>query len=73
MKQKQTYSKMIVVDKPGVTDLYIPRSDSNGGGLKNGTFGRKDIEAILAGYVTKEEFAAEIARLQKEIDDLKGE
>lgn len=64
---------MIVVDKPGITDLYIPRSDSNGGGLKKGAFGRKDIETILAGYVTKEEFVAEIARLQKEIDDLKGE
>ena len=64
---------MIVLDKPEITDLYIPRSDSNGGGLQKGTFGRKDIETILAGYVTKEEFAAEIARLQKEIDDLKGE
>lgn len=64
---------MIVVDKPGVTDLWLPRSDSNGGGLKKGTFGRKDIEAILAGYVTKEEFNTVVSRLQKEIDDLKGE
>lgn len=64
---------MIVVDKPAVTDLWLPRSDSNGGGLKKGTFGRKDIEAILADYVTKEQFNSVIAALQKEIDDLKAE
>lgn len=71
MKQKQTYSKMIVVDKPGVTDLYIPKNDSCGCGMKKGVFGRKDIETILAGYVTKEEFAAEIARLEQMIEELK--
>jgi hypothetical protein len=62
---------MIVVDKPGVTDLYIPKNDSCGCGLKKGVFGRKDIETILAGYVTKEEFAAEIARLEQMIEELK--
>ena len=64
---------MVVVDKPGVTDLYIPRSSGSDCCIKKGVFGRKDIETILADYVKQEVFAAEIARLQKEIDDLKGE
>lgn len=58
---------MINVEKPGVVDLFIPRSDSSGSSIKKGTFGRKDIETILAGYVTKEEFYAEIARLEQMI------
>lgn len=62
---------MIVVDKPGVTDLYIPKPKNCGCGLKKGVFGRKDIDAILADYVTKEEFNREIARLEQMIEDLK--
>ena len=70
MNQNKTYSKMISVEKPGVVDLYIPRSDGSGGGFKKGTFGRKDIETILEGYVTKEEFHREIARLEALIENL---
>lgn len=62
---------MIVVDKPGVTDLYIPKNKSCNCGLKKGVFGRKDIETILAGYVTREEFVTEIARLEQMIEELK--
>lgn len=71
MNQNKTYSKMISVEKPGVVDLYIPKSDSCGCGLKKGVFGKKDIETILSGYVTKEEFVAEIARLEQMIEELK--
>lgn len=64
---------MIVLDRPQITDLFIPRTGCADAAIKKGCFNRKDIMTLLAGYVTKEEFAAEIARLQKEIDDLKGE
>ncbi len=62
---------MIVLDEAKITDLYIPKNKSCNCGLKKGVFGRKDIETILAGYVTKEEFAAEIARLEQMIEELK--
>lgn len=61
---------MIVLDKPEITDLFIPRSGGSDCCIKKGVFGRKDIETILAGYVTKEEFAAEIARLEQMIENL---
>ena len=52
---------MINVEKPMVTDLYIPRSDGSGGGKPSG---KKDIETILEGYVKREDFEREIARLE---------
>ena len=70
MKQNKTYSKMIAIDKPMVTDLFIQRSDSSGSSIPRGTFGRKDIETILENYVTKEEFEMEIARLEALIENL---
>lgn len=63
---------MINVDRPMVTDLFIPRSDSSGSPLKTGVFSKKDIEYILNNYVTKEEFYAEVARLEALIAGLSG-
>ena len=54
-----------------ITDLYIPRSGNSEACVKKGCFSKKDIMDILAGYVTKEEFAAEIARLEQMIEELK--
>lgn len=62
---------MINVDRPMVTDLFIPRNSGTDCCLKNGVFGKKDIEDILNNYVTKEEFASEIARLEQIIDELR--
>ena len=62
---------MIVLERPMITDLYIPRSGNSEACVKKGCFSKKDIMDILAGYVTKEEFAAEIARLEQMIEELK--
>lgn len=54
---------MITVNA-SVTDLMIPRPVGDGCCTTKVPFTRKDIETILAGYVTKEEFNREIARLE---------
>ena len=43
---------MIVLDKPQITDLYIPRGGNSEACVKKGCFSKKDIMDILSNYIT---------------------
>lgn len=43
---------MIVLDRPQITDLFIPRSGGSDGAIKKGCFNRKDIMTLLSNYVS---------------------
>jgi hypothetical protein len=43
---------MIVLERPSITDLYIPRSGNSEACVKKGCFSKKDIMDILSNYIT---------------------
>ena len=45
---------MIILDKPQITDLFIPRSGGSDAAIKKGCFNRKDIMTLLSNYITVE-------------------
>jgi hypothetical protein len=45
---------MIVLDRPQITDLFIPRTGCADAAIKKGCFNRKDIMTILSNYITVE-------------------
>lgn len=45
---------MIVLDKPQITDLFIPRTGCADAAIKKGCFNRKDIMTLLSNYITVE-------------------
>ena len=54
---------MIIIDKAGVVDLYIPRSINSGYGATRNPFGKKDVMEILKDYITIDDATAILGNL----------